>query len=85
MNVGTIKDLLTPKDYDRLSVALSHMEEIEPIERTTGPVSLRVWTTPAGRAWPVAMLVQAVMDSPQVMIRKNCASVEELWDWLCKL
>ena len=83
--MGTVRDLLTPKDYERLSAALSRMEEIEPIERTMGPVSLRVWTTPAGRPWPVAMLIQAVMDSPQVMIRKNCASVEELRDFIGQL
>ena len=75
------KSLLSENDLRHLGDALRRMEELE-LSRSLGPVSLVARTTPAGKAWNVAMLIQLRIDTPGMTVLKNCASVEELREWL---
>ena len=66
---------LTTNDYRRLSDALARLEEVT-LTRSYQGVTVTARTIPAGKPWPVAMLVQVHVWRPGVEWRQNFESVE---------
>lgn len=69
-------NLFSENDWKSISKALRRMEPLT-LTRTLDDTELTVCVKEAGKAWPVAMLVQVRVRKGRVEWIKNCASVEE--------
>ena len=69
-------DLLSENDRKAISKALRSTEPLT-LTRTLGETELTVCVKEAGKAWPVAMLVQVRVKKGRIEWVKNCTSVEE--------
>lgn len=75
--------LLSENDRKAISKALRRMEPLT-LTRTLGDTELTVCVKEAGKAWPVAMLVQVIVKKERVEWVQNFESAEEAKDCLGK-
>lgn len=76
-------DLLSENDWKVVSKALRRMEDFT-LTRTLGETELTVSVKEAGKAWPVAMLVNMRVRKGRVEWVQNFESAEEARDCLGK-
>lgn len=73
--------LLTSNDYARISRVLSQCRMDEPYRELSG-TRLTVRALPGGKAWTVAMVIQARVETAAATRIKTFESVEELRGWV---
>ena len=69
--------LLSSNDLDTLSKALRRMEPVT-LTRTLGDTEVTASVVPAGKAWPVAMLVQVRVKTGRTEWVQHFESVEAM-------
>lgn len=69
-------NLLTDKDFHALQTALQRMDELT-LTRSLGDWEITASVLPAGRAWPVAMVVQVRCSKERVEWVQTFESVEQ--------
>lgn len=72
----TQMNLLTDNDFRALQAALQRMEPLT-LTRTLGDTEISASVLPAGRAWPVAMVVQVRCSKERVEWVQTFESVEQ--------
>ena len=76
--------LLSKNDLDALSTALRRMQPLT-LNRTLGDTELTVHVKEAGKAWPVAMVIQVLFKSARVEWVQTFESIEKAVEILGKL